>query len=68
MKENQSGFISGIDKGALNERRLYDLGFVKGQKIKCNNIGALGSPIAFTVQGTKFALRKKDAQKIGVVI
>lgn len=68
MKENQTATITALDDNLSLSRRLRDMGFVAGQRINCNEIGLCGSPIAYTIRGTKIALRKKDADMIGVVL
>lgn len=68
MKENQSATITSVNAGNGLSRRLFDLGFIIGQKIDCTNIGLCGSPIAYNLRGCKIALRKKDADMIGVVL
>ena len=68
MKENQTATITAVNDNFRRSRRLYDMGFIAGQKIQCTDIGLWGSPIAFTIRGTKIALRKKDAAMIGVVL
>ncbi|MGN1328717.1 MAG: ferrous iron transport protein A [Eubacterium sp.] len=68
MKENQTATITALDENFDLSRRLHDMGFAPGQKIHCSDIGLCGSPIAYTIRGTKIALRKKDADKIGVVL
>ena len=68
MKVNESGYITDIDSGSNFERRFSDMGFITGQKIRCTNIGLFGTPIAYQIRGCKVALRKKDADRIGVVL
>ena len=68
LKINQSAIIESVGINNQMARRLHELGFIKGQKIVCSNIGLFGSPIAFKLSGTKIALRKKDAQLIGVTL
>ncbi len=68
MKENDFGHISYINTEPSFLRRFYDLGFMEGQCIRCENIGLLGTPIAYQIRGSKIALRKCDADKIGVVL
>lgn len=67
MKENQSCIITDIDIDSSFERRFYDMGFIRGQKVLCTNIALTGSPIAYQIRGSKIALRKKDADRIGVI-
>lgn len=68
MKENQIATITKIESDPSLSRRLFDMGFIVGQHIACVNVGAFGSPIAYNLRGCKVALRKKDADKIGVVL
>ena len=68
MKEKQSGIITYIEDCSGFERRFFDMGFINGQKVVCDNIGLFGSPIAYQIRGSKIALRKKDADKIGVMV
>lgn len=68
LKINQSAIIESIGINNQMDRRLQELGFIKGQQIICSNIGLSGSPIAFKLSGTKIALRKADAQLIGVTL
>lgn len=67
MKENQQAIITDLNTKRI-QRRLFDLGFMTGQKITCTNIGLFGSPIAYSLCGCTIALRKKDADEIGVSI
>ena len=66
LKENETAEIIGISKESRGEsrRRLLDLGFVKGSKIKIDLINPLGNPNAYLVKGTSIALRKDQASKI----
>ncbi|MBQ6700706.1 MAG: ferrous iron transport protein A [Oscillospiraceae bacterium] len=50
-------------KGALKQR-LFDLGFVKGTKVKCVRTSPLGDPKAFLIRGSVIALRSEDSSKI----
>lgn len=47
--------------------RLKELGFLPGAMLKVIGFGLLGhDPLAVQVNGTKFALRRAEAAKIGV--
>ncbi|MCC8073893.1 MAG: ferrous iron transport protein A [Clostridiales bacterium] len=67
LKENQHATIITINSSKI-KRRLFDIGFVAGQRVECTNIGLGGTPIAYKICGSKIALRKKDADNIGVVM
>jgi len=66
LKENEIAEIIGISKESRGEsrRRLLDLGFVKGSKIKIDLLNPLGDPNAYLIKGTSIALRKDQASKI----
>ena len=68
MKENETGYITFINAGSGFERRFFDMGFISGQPVCCTNIGIFGSPIAYQLRGSKIALRKKYADRIGVIV
>jgi ferrous iron transport protein A len=49
--------------------RLKELGFLPGALLKVIGFGLMGSdPLAVQVNGTKFALRRAEAAKIGVEV
>jgi len=58
--------------GTQDERvslRLKELGFLPGALLKVIGFGLMGSdPLAVQVNGTKFALRRAEAAKIGVEV
>lgn len=66
LQEDEIAEIIGISRESRGEsrRRLLDLGFVKGSKIKIDLLNPLGEPHAYLVKGTSIALRKKQASKI----
>ena len=43
------------------KQRLLDLGFVRGSKIRVENVSPLHDPVAYTIHNTQIALRKADA-------
>ena len=45
-------------------RRLMDLGFARGEIVRCLMRSAAGDPTAYGIRGTVVALRKLDASKI----
>jgi len=68
MCENQNAIIVDINKECCIKRRLFDMGFIKGNEILCVRRNPFGSPIAYCVEGSIIALRKSDAEMVGVVI
>ena len=66
LQEDEEAEIIGISRESRGEsrRRLLDLGFVKGSKIKIDLLNPLGEPHAYLIKGTSIALRKDQASKI----
>lgn len=56
-------FIEGLPS---QRRHFYHLGFLEGTKVRCVFTAPCGDPIAFEVQGSVFALRKKQLKNITV--
>lgn len=59
-----SGLIVGIQAEGHIRRRLLDLGFVPGTKVKAVRRSPIGDPIAFKIRGTLIALRKEVARQV----
>lgn len=68
VKENMVATIKSIDNSCKIKRRLYDIGFLEEENVKCLYIGKSGTPIAFEVRGAVVAIRKCDANMIEVVM
>jgi Fe2+ transport system protein FeoA len=68
LNKGQEAQLDRIDAGLPTVRRLTELGFIKGQKIVCTDIGIAGSPIAYIICGTKLALRRSDCERIWVTV
>lgn len=49
------------------QRRLWEMGFQKGEAVTCVFAAPSGSPIAFLVKGAIVALRKSDCERIGAI-
>ena len=49
-----------LSTGTLR-RRLRDLGFVEGARLRCTLRGPGGDPCAYAVGGGVFALRRRDS-------
>ena len=52
-------------QGAIR-RRLLDLGFTEGSKVKAIRRSALGDPTAYLVRGSLIALRVEEASLIQI--
>ena len=63
LKIGQTAVITGLIPECRQEvrQRLLDLGFVRGSKIKIENVSPLSDPVAYSIHNTQIALRKTDA-------
>ena len=55
--------VDNISKGSIR-RRLIDIGFAQGTKVKCLFKSPFGDPTAYKIRGAVIALRKEDSKKI----
>lgn len=67
LNENQLGVISDFKFEKNFENRLKDMGFCKGEEVKCVKKAVFHSPILYFVKGANVALRKSDACRIEVI-
>ena len=64
LEVGTSCVIDSIHSKGTMRRRLLDLGFCEGSRVKCIQYSPAGDPIAYMIRGTVIALRKEDAQNI----
>lgn len=65
MKIDEEGMVA---KNLIENRRLQDLGVVRGTKIKCVLRSPLGDPTAYKIRGAIVAIRDEDAQNVLVEV
>jgi ferrous iron transport protein A len=65
--EGQSATIHDILTNGMREK-LLELGCIPGEVLKVEHIAPLGDPIAISVTGSCFMLRKSDARHIEVLL
>ena len=51
-----------------DNRRLKDLGMVRGTKVKCVLRSPLGDPTAYKIRGAVVAIRDEDASSVMVEV
>lgn len=64
LRPGAIGQVDRIDHTPGMTRRLMDLGFTKGARVRSLFPSPGGRMIAYGVRGTVIALRKKDAQSV----
>ena len=68
LKPNESGRVKKIKgQGTLN-KRLLDMGIIKGTTIEVTKVAPLGDPIDIKVKGYHLSLRKEEAAQICVEV
>lgn len=65
---NTIGTIEYLDCIGSIQRRLLDLGMIRGTKIIPLFKSPAGDPIAYSIRGSVIALRKEDALNIKVLV
>ena len=65
---NTIGIIEHLDCIGSIQRRLLDLGMIKGTRIIPLFKSPAGDPIAYSIRGSVIALRKEDALNIKVLV
>lgn len=66
IKAGDNAKIISLDFTPLVKKRFRDLGFGEGDNVECVRLAALSSPILYFSKGAYVALRRSDANKIGV--
>ena len=64
----ESGKIQGFSENKEINRRLLDMGLIKGTKVSCVLKNPSGNPSAFLIRGAIIALRNEDCSHIIVEV
>lgn len=64
LREGESAYVTRIDAGPAMERRLTDLGLVRGTRVTCVLRSPAGNPCAYLIRGALIALRRADADGV----
>lgn len=64
MEPGTQGVITEILQECTLSRRLFDLGFAEGARIKCLFRSMFGDPTAYEICGTVIALRAGDSASV----
>ena len=52
--------------GGAVQRRIMDMGLVKGTEIYIRKVAPLGDPVEINVRGYELSLRKEDAEMLEI--
>ncbi|MFK4842616.1 FeoA domain-containing protein [Lactococcus petauri] len=64
----QSGVVRLLEGESEIKRRLMDMGITRGTSIAVHKLAPLGDPMELHLRGYSLSLRKKDAEKIKIVV
>lgn len=66
LAHGESADIAGFAQDFAHGDRYSELGFTAGTTVKLLRRALFGDPLVILVRGTRYALRKADAQRIQV--
>lgn len=61
LELNEKAIIMDIDNSNSSSRRIMEIGFTPGQEIQLISVSVFNDPIALSVRGSIFAIRKREA-------
>ncbi|MFK4943259.1 ferrous iron transport protein A [Lactococcus garvieae] len=64
----QSGVVRLLEGQGEIKRRLMDMGITRGTSVSVHKLAPLGDPMELHLRGYSLSLRKKDAEKIKIVV
>ena len=66
LPEGESAYVTDVSAAPAMERRLADLGLVRGTRVTCMLRSPAGDPCAYLIRGALIALRRADADGIAL--
>lgn len=67
LENGAAAYVRSIGAGAELRNRLYNLGFMPGERVERLYASPLGTPIVFKIMGQGVALRRSEAETIEIV-
>ena len=64
LNVGESGYVTQLTAQPAMERRLRDLGLVRGTRVTCLFKSPAGDPCAYLIRGALIALRRADASGV----
>ena len=66
LREGESAYVTEVSAGPAMDRRLADLGLVRGTRVTCVLRSPAGAPCAYLIRGALIALRRTDADGVAL--
>ena len=68
LPEGESAYVTEVNAGPAMDRRLTDLGLVRGTQVECLLHSPFGDPAAYRIRGAVVALRREDSRRVQAVL
>ena len=66
LREGESAYVTEVNAEPAMDRRLTDLGLVRGTRVTCVLRSPAGDPCAYLIRGALIALRRADADGVAL--
>ena len=66
LREGESAYVTEVNAGPAMDRRLTDLGLVRGTRVTCVLRSPAGDPCAYLIRGALIARRRADAEGVAL--
>ena len=66
LPEGESAYVTEVNAAPAMDRRLTDLGLVRGTRVTCVLRSPAGDPCAYLIRGALIALRQADAEGVAL--
>ena len=66
LPEGESAYVTEVNAAPAMDRRLTDLGLVRGTRVTCVLRSPAGDPCAYLIRGALIALRRADAEGVAL--
>ncbi len=68
LAPGQCAVVKALDGSSPIDRRLFDLGFRPGTRLRVIRRAPLGDPTTYELRGSRFCLRRSEAERIAVAL
>jgi ferrous iron transport protein A len=66
LEPGAGAWVESVDPSSATGRRLLDLGFVPGTRVRVVRRAPLGDPVEYELRGYRLCLRRSEALRIRV--
>ena len=66
LRIGESAAVASLSSTGAQRRRMLDLGFVPGARVRALHASPWNDPVAYGVHGAVIALRREDARSVQI--